>query len=44
MLPGGYNVSWRGIDQYNQPVSSGIYLLEMQVDQFTEIKKMVLVR
>ncbi len=44
LLPGGYNISWTGINEHNQPVSSGIYLLEMQVDQFKDIKKMVLVR
>lgn len=44
MLPGGYNVSWTGRDEYNQPVSSGIYLLELQVDQYREIRKMVLLR
>jgi hypothetical protein len=44
MLPGGYNISWSGIGRYNQPVSSGIYLLEMQVDKFKDIRKMVLMR
>ncbi len=44
LRPGGYNVSWAGINDYNQPVSSGIYLLELKVDQFKEIKKMVLLR
>jgi len=44
MRPGGYNVSWSGRNQFNQPVSSGIYLLELQVDQFKETRKMVLIR
>jgi hypothetical protein len=44
MNPGGYNISWRGINEYDQPVASGIYLLEMQVDEFREIRKMVLLR
>jgi hypothetical protein len=44
MLPGGYNVSWNGRNQSNQPVSSGVYLLKFRVDQFTEIRKMVMVR
>ncbi len=44
LIPGGYNVSWTAINENRQPVASGIYLLEMQVDQFKEIKKMVLVR
>jgi hypothetical protein len=44
MLPGGYNVSWNGRNEQNQPVSSGIYLLELQVDQYRQMKKMVLIR
>ncbi|MCX6641754.1 MAG: FG-GAP-like repeat-containing protein [bacterium] len=44
MTPGGYNVSWNGKNETGQPCASGIYLLEMQVDQYREIKKMVLVR
>jgi hypothetical protein len=44
MLPGGYNVSWNGRNQRNQEVASGIYLLELQVDQYRQMKKMVLVR
>jgi hypothetical protein len=44
MLPGGYNVSWNGKNQHNQEVSSGIYLLELQVDQYRQMKKMVLIR
>jgi hypothetical protein len=44
MLPGGYNVSWNGRNEQNQEVSSGIYLLELQVDQYRQMKKMVLVR
>jgi len=44
MLPGGYNVSWTGRNQQNQLVSSGIYLLELQVDQYRQIRKMVLLR
>ncbi|HDH57701.1 MAG TPA: T9SS type A sorting domain-containing protein [Bacteroidetes bacterium] len=44
MRPGGYNVSWSGRNQFNQPISSGIYILELQVDQFKETRKMVLIR
>jgi hypothetical protein len=44
MLPGGYNVSWAGRNELNQSVSSGIYLLEFRVDQYREIRKMVMLR
>jgi len=44
MRPGGYNISWSGKNEFSQPVSSGIYLLELRVDQFRQIQKMVLLR
>jgi len=44
LLPGGYNVSWAGKNSANQPVGSGIYILELQVDQYRQMKKMVLIR
>ncbi len=44
MLPGGYNIAWRGENEGNRAVSSGIYLLELTVDQYPQIIKMALVR
>ncbi len=44
MLPGGYNVSWSGKNEQNQQVSSGIYLLELQVDQYRQLRKIALLR
>ncbi|MHC4479330.1 MAG: FG-GAP-like repeat-containing protein [Planctomycetota bacterium] len=44
MIPGGYNVTWNGKNDRNQPVSSGMYLLEFRVDQYRELRKMVLLR
>ncbi len=44
MLPGGYNVSWNGKNEQNQQVSSGIYLLALQVDQFRQLRKIALLR
>ncbi|MCX6641752.1 MAG: FG-GAP-like repeat-containing protein [bacterium] len=44
MTPGGYNVSWMGKNETGQPCASGMYLLELQVDQYRDVKKMVLVR
>lgn len=44
MTPGGYNVSWTGRNEFNQSVSSGIYLLEMRIDQYQQVKKMILMR
>jgi hypothetical protein len=44
MIPGGYNVAWSGINEFGQPVASGIYMLELQVDEYKDIRKMVLLR
>ncbi len=44
ILPGGYNVSWNAKNDQNQPVSSGIYLLELQVNQYRQMKKLILLR
>jgi len=44
MCPGGYNVSWTGKNAGNRPVSSGIYLIELRVDQYRQIRKMALLR
>ena len=44
MLPGGYNVSWNGKNEENQQVSSGIYLLELRVDQYRQLRKIALLR
>jgi len=41
---GGYNVSWAGKNLKGQPVSSGIYLLKMQVDQYQQTRKMLILR
>jgi hypothetical protein len=44
MLPGGYNVSWNSKNETNQEVSSGIYLLELQVDKYHQMCKIALLR
>jgi len=44
MIPGGYNVSWAGKNEQNQEVSAAIYLLELQVDQYRQIRKIALLR
>jgi hypothetical protein len=42
--PGVYNISWSGRNLANQYVASGLYLLEFRVDQYRELRKMVLLR
>ncbi|RJP78159.1 MAG: T9SS C-terminal target domain-containing protein, partial [Candidatus Zixiibacteriota bacterium] len=44
LTPGGYNVSWMGKNDHGAPVASGMYLLEMGVDQYRQTKKMILLK
>jgi hypothetical protein len=44
MQPGIYSADWEGKDESGNFVSSGIYFYRMQADQFTDMKKMVLVK
>ena len=41
---GYYTVSWNGCDRQNRPVASGIYLYQIQTIQFTQNRKMLLMR
>jgi hypothetical protein len=41
---GRYQVSWDGKNQHGIQVSSGIYLVKLQVNEFLEVKKMLLVK
>jgi hypothetical protein len=42
--PGNYNIIWNGKDNSNRKVSSGIYFYQLKAKDYTEIKKMVLLR
>ncbi|MCK5050410.1 MAG: hypothetical protein KAS53_01630 [Candidatus Cloacimonetes bacterium] len=40
-----YSVTWRGVDQNNNPVSSGIYFYQLKVDgEVIQTKKMILMK
>jgi predicted outer membrane repeat protein len=39
-----YSVTWDGRDDYNQPVSSGIYFYKLKTANFQKTKKMILLR
>jgi len=44
-LPAGeYNVNWDGTDQTGEPVSAGIYLYRLKSDDFSDTKKMTLIK
>ncbi|MCF7920857.1 MAG: family 16 glycosylhydrolase [Candidatus Cloacimonetes bacterium] len=42
--PGDHTISWNGTDNENNPVSSGIYLYQMQADNYSEMKKCILLK
>ena len=41
---GAYNVMWDGTNQSGSAVAAGTYIYEVQVDQSTLTKKMVLLK
>lgn len=42
--PGYYTVTWNGRDDEDWPVSSGVYFVSLEIDRFTDIRKMVLLK
>ena len=44
MPTGTHQVIWKGKNKANLPVSSGIYLFNIKADDFTAVKKMMLIR
>ncbi len=43
-LPGSYNIIWDGKDNSGREVSSGIYFYQLKTKDYTQTKKMVLLR
>jgi hypothetical protein len=44
MKPGFYTADWNGKDENGRTVASGIYFYRMQADNFSDMKKMVLIK
>jgi len=44
MSAGGYNIAWTSKNEADQTVSSGIYVLQLKVDHYQQIRKMALLR
>ncbi len=42
LSPGEYHVTWNGVNQAGQELPSGIYFYELRANNFSQIKKMVL--
>jgi hypothetical protein len=44
LSPGHYTLEWAGDDDHGVPVSSGIYFYHLAADDFSETRKMVLMK
>ena len=42
--PGYYSKSWNGTNKYGVPVGSGVYIFRLNAGDFTQTKKMVLLK
>jgi len=43
-LPGKYSIQWNGTDMNNQKLSSGIYLMRMEINNHASTRKMMLLK
>lgn len=41
---GQYSISWDALDNYENPVSAGVYLYHIQTEHFSQSKKMILLK
>ena len=42
--PGRWSVEWDGSNDYGVPLPSGVYLYKLRTPEFTEVRKMVLIK
>jgi len=42
--PGNYTAVWRGLDDNNHPVSSGVYFFKMNAGKYSSTKKMIMMK
>ena len=42
--PGTHVLIWDGTDNYNNPVTSGLYLCKMKCEKFEDMKKLILLK
>ena len=44
-LPAGqYEISWNGLNEQGAPMATGVYFYRLQADDFTDTRRMVLVK
>jgi flagellar hook assembly protein FlgD len=43
-LAGSHSLKWNGKDSHGNDVSSGVYLYKIQAGDFTQTRKMLLIR
>ncbi|KPL15154.1 MAG: hypothetical protein AMS26_08415 [Bacteroides sp. SM23_62] len=41
---GSHKIIWDGTDKYSQQVASGVYLYQLKIGKFMQVKKMMLLR
>ena len=44
MVAGSHTVRWSGTDTFGLRVSSGVYILRFDAEEFTQTRKMLLLR
>jgi glycosidase len=44
MNPGSFEVAWDGKNDFNQSLSSGVYIYKISADNFVQSKKMILIK
>ena len=42
--PGNHSVVWKGLDDNNRPVSSGVYFFKMNAGKYSSTKKMIMMK
>ena len=44
MEPGHHSVSWNGTDQHSNPVTAGVYFLQINSADYTDFMKLILLK
>jgi flagellar hook assembly protein FlgD len=42
--PGAHKISWNGLDDNGNRITSGVYLYSLTAEDYTEMRKLLLVR